>query len=533
MKATLLHRASAATLALLATASVAQFDPGKVLREPAGVAQHFPDPDVGYATPGLREGRSDFASHAEVLAFLDDLARSSPRVRIETLGRSQRGLEMPLVVLSAGAASDASLPTVLILAQQHGNEPSSGEAALAVAQLLAGPKAELLERVNVLIVPRANPDGAERFARTTASGIDVNRDHLLLQTPEARAIAVATLKYKPQVVLDLHEFTVGGRWVEKFGAMMKYDALLQPATVGNLDAKLAAAAQREYVDRTHAALAAQGLISFHYYTTSNDARDRTVSMGGVQPDTGRNVAGLRHAISILLEARGVGLGRAHFLRRVHTQVIAAMTVIETAADQGRRLVELVRQAGEHAGAQACRGELVVAARHSAGRQRLTFLDAVTGADLPIEVDWRAATPLQVVRQRPRPCGYLLQANEQEAVSRLQMLGVQVLAVVQASRWELERYIVTAQDDGQRQDARGAIEDAQPIRVLQVRTESASEVIAPGTLYVPLDQALAPLIAAALEPDSQNSYAANRLLDLEASRLRRVMKKPLPEWLGQP
>jgi Zinc carboxypeptidase len=516
-----MRRVLAAALSLLATSGLAQFDPAKALREPPAIARQFPDPDVRYATPGLREGRSDFPSHAEVLAFLDELAAKSPRLKIETIGQSQRGLPIPLVVFSR----DAALPTVLILAQQHGNEPSSGEAALAVAQLLAGPKAALLERVNVLIVPRANPDGAERFARTTANGIDVNRDHLLLQTPEARALAAATLKYKPQVVLDLHEFTVGGRWVDKFGAMMKYDALLQPATVGNLDPKLAAAAQREYVERTHAALAAQDLISFHYHTTSTDAQDKTVSMGGVQPDTGRNIAGLRHAISILIEVRGVGIGRAHFLRRVHTQVIAATTIIETAAGQGRRLVELVRQAEAAARAQACSGDLVIAARHSVARQRLTFLDAVTGAELPLEVDWRAATPLQVVRTRARPCGYLLAASESEALARLRMLGVELHAVSQAARWEVERYVVIAQDEGQRQDARGAIEDAQPIRVLQVRTERASEVIAPGTLYVPLDQPLAPLIAAALEPDSQSSYAASRLLDLESSRLRRVMSKP--------
>lgn len=81
------------------------------------------------------------------------------------------------------------------------------------------------------------------------------------------------------------------------------------------------------------------------------------------------------------------------------------------------------------------------------------------------------------------------------------------------------------------DTRGAIDDADAgIRVLQVKTERASDVVAPGTLYLPLDQPLAAVIAAALEPDSQSSYAANRMLDLEASGLRRVMAKPAPHML---
>ena len=41
------------------------------------------------------------------------------------------------------------------------------------------------------------------------------------------------------------------------------------------------------------------------------------------------------------------------------------------------------------------------------------------------------------------------------------------------------------------------------------------------MYVPLDQPLAGLIVAALEPDSQSSYAANRLLDPAGDRLLRV------------
>lgn len=521
--------ALAGLLAAVCATSQAQFDPAKVVREPEAIARRYPDPAVSFSTPGFNSGRGDFPSHAEVLAFLDDLARSSPRVKLETAGRSQRGLALPLVLLSARGQPDPALPTVLVLGQQHGNEPSGGEAALVLAQRLAGSQAALLDKVNVLIVPRANPDGGDRFVRTTASGIDVNRDHLLLQTPEGRALAAITLKYKPQVVLDLHEFTVAGRWVDKFGAMLKYDALLQPAGVGNLDPKIAAAAQAIYIERIKAALAAQGLSSFAYHTTSGDPKDKVVAMGGVQPDTGRNVGGLRPAISMLIEVRGVGIGRAHFLRRVHTQALAALTVVETAAAQGPQLLALVRQAEADAQASACHGDLVVEARHTPTRQNMVMLDALTGADLPIEVEWRAAEPLQVVRSRPRPCGYLLAAGQADAVERLRLLGVKLQAVAQASRWQLERYLVAAQDDGKRQDARGAIEDGAPIRVLTVSTEAASEVVGPGAVYVSMAQPLAPLIAAALEPDSQNSYAANRLLEVGAGQLRRVVKAPDAGW----
>ena len=46
----------------------------------------------------------------------------------------------------------------------------------------------------------------------------------------------------------------------------------------------------------------------------------------------------------------------------------------------------------------------------------------------------------------------------------------------------------------------------------------------GGYYVPLDQPLANLVLAALEPDTQNSYFANRLIDGVDGEAR-VMGRP--------
>lgn len=54
----------------------------------------------------------------------------------------------------------------------------------------------------MLIVPRANPDGAHHFVRGLANGADVNRDHLLEATPEGRALGRVFVEFAPDVVLD-------------------------------------------------------------------------------------------------------------------------------------------------------------------------------------------------------------------------------------------------------------------------------------------------------------------------------------------
>lgn len=521
-------RVLAATLLVLGGAAHAQFDPTKVAAQPASIARQFPGPATAYMTPAFVAGRQDFTTHAEVFGFLDALAQRSPRVRIEVHGRSQQGRTMALAVLTGTRGLDATLPTVLLLGQQHGNEPAGGEATLALAQILAIDRSALLERVNVLIMPRANPDAAERFARESANGIDVNRDHLLLRTPEAQAISAVARQYAPQVILDLHEFTVAGRWVSKFGAVMRADALLQAATVGNLSPTVQAA-QGRYLAAARTALESAGHRVDDYHTSSPDAKNLTVSMGGVNVDTGRNVGGLRNAISLLLETRGVGLGRVHLARRVQSHVLAALAVIETAGQDGVALVKMQQEAGRATADLACNGSMAVVVRQTAQRRQLNFLDATSGEARTIDVDWRSSHTLSVVRERQRPCGYLIGPSEGLAVQRLRDLGIQVDTLgahLPQRTWDIEDYLIEADGTGQRQDARGTIADSsQGIRVLRVKTAAGQAIPAAGTHYVSLNQPLAALVSAALEPDSQNSFAANRLLGIDGGQLRRVMRPP--------
>jgi len=240
-------------------------------------------------------------------------------------------------------------------------------------------------------------------------------------------------------------------------------------------------------------------------------------------------------VSLLIEVRGVGLGRAHLLRRMHTQVVAALEVVRAAAEQGPALVQRMRRAQADTAGRACRGDLVIAARHSTGRQAMVFADAVTGADLPLVVDWRAATPMDVQRTRPRPCGYVVAADQTEALERLRLLGARLQPVTRAARWATEHYAIVREGSAQRQDARGAIDDGgdAPLRRLEVRLDRVGYVVPPGSVYVGLDQPLGGLIAAALEPDSQSSYAANRLLAIESARLLRVLAPPRPDWFVAP
>ncbi|TMG97279.1 MAG: peptidase M14 [Betaproteobacteria bacterium] len=526
-------------LILLAFAPLADalYDPAREYLETPAVAARYPDPAVEIRTPAFAAGKTDFTSQDELIAFVNGLARRTPYMRVKIIGISQENRAIPLLIVARPPAGGGDLqkngrPTVLIIGQQHGNEPAGGEAALALAAELAADSAnrsgsKWLDRVNVLIVPRANPDGAHHFVRGLVNGADVNRDHLLLSTPEGRALGRVFTEYQPDIVLDCHEFGVKTRWLEKFGGLQRHDALIQYATVSNLPSALTDAAESMFRQPLVKALADAGLTQTWYYTTSYDSKDRVVSMGGVVPDTGRNIAGLRNAVSFLIETRGVGIGRAHFKRRVHTHLTAMHSVLDSTAANADAVLALGRTLRNGVAAAAGKGDIVVAGTATTTRNTLDLIDPDTGADKAIDVEWRSALAIDVRRKRTRPFGYVLPASEVEAARRLARLGATVLRLREDGMMDGERYRITRADEAKKDDVRRNDDEgvANVVR-LETGVEPTRVPAKTGDFYVPLDQPLANVIAAALEPDTQSSYAANRVLTLPQIAADRPAYVPL-------
>ncbi|MFN4119140.1 M14 family metallocarboxypeptidase [Acidovorax sp.] len=499
------------------------------------VAARFPDPSVTYSTPGLGQDRRAFTTNAELGQWLRSLAEApqsdGTRTRLLDLGMSQRGEPILGLLATRAAGTDPATldtsgrPTVVLVGQQHGDEPAGAEALLVISrELTQGLLEPLLDKINVVIIPRANPDGATASTRVTANGVDMNRDHLLLNTPEARALARVVNDYRPVLVVDAHEYTVVGRYLQKFNAIQRYDALLQYTTTANYPEFLTKASHEWYHQPMMAALKAQGLASDWYYTTSTRADDKSISMGGTQPDTGRNVNGLKNTVSLLIETRGVGIGRMHIQRRVHAQVTAITSALRSTADRAANLEQVRSFVVRDISAQACRDQVVVEAAATPTQRDLDFLDPETGADKVIRVDWNSSLTLKPTKTRARPCGYWLAADSTAAVERLKLLGLQVLRIAEPGSVLADTYRETARETSERRDVIGTIAgDTGIVRVQVSPMRSAIDVPA-GSYYVPLNQPRANLAVAALEPDTQNSYFANRVIE-ELGQAARVMAVP--------
>jgi hypothetical protein len=98
---------------------------------------------------------------------------------------------------------------VLLWSQMHGDEPSATPALFDLLDTIAthrgSPRvARVLDRLTLHVVPMLNPDGAERYQRRNAQGIDINRDALRLQTPEGRVLKAVRDRTAAAIGFNLH-----------------------------------------------------------------------------------------------------------------------------------------------------------------------------------------------------------------------------------------------------------------------------------------------------------------------------------------
>jgi hypothetical protein len=128
----------------------------------------------------------------------------SQRLRVEEIGRSLLGRELRAITFGSGPV------TVLLWSQMHGDEATATMSLADVLAWMTAPGTDALRdrvmrELTVVMVPMLNPDGAERFQRENAVGIDINRDARRLSTPEARALKALRDRLNPNFGFNLHD----------------------------------------------------------------------------------------------------------------------------------------------------------------------------------------------------------------------------------------------------------------------------------------------------------------------------------------
>jgi hypothetical protein len=378
---------------------------------------------------------AEWTSHEGELAFLEAVDEASDRVVIDTIGKTKEGRPLQLVRMGhpTPVSREAALrrPTSLFVCTQHGNEPAGREACLQRLRDLAfTDDADLVAQLRsqtILFVPSANPDGREANARGNSDGTDINRDHLNLATPEARAVAAVVRDWQPETVVDLHEYG------PSLPALYDDEVLVLWPRNLNMDQVVHDQAKELALDYITADEEEAGYSTDEYGQYELADQDIHQSAGDADEGIARNAMGLRHSLGILVETRVDGDPRngpqeleepAVRLRRVAAHTVAIDATLRFMRERGDRVARVTSTARRRA------------PREGRLRNEPVYFG---GAD--------NAEPTEEEVQDPPPCGYELTKGQLSEVRRtMALLGIRARGTYVSMAQEAEPLIALLLDE---------------------------------------------------------------------------------------
>ena len=307
----------------------------------------WPEYQSVFTTPWFTESHAahQITTQTQMEAYLASLDDADDNMYLYSTGVSGTFRnDIPMAVLTttdlSGAATledaakalDNGKPTVLYRTQLHGNEPAAGEAGLAVIMLLDSSWSKYLEKVNVCVVPRGNPDSAQNFIRNVAGSTDPNRDSLRIRTEEVENYMNLCQLLTPEVIVDGHEFQchVVDDQIEG-GDMLLGVGYTQENTGAFREVGL------EVAGEIFRGIAENGL-GCRYYSNAVNSVNANVS---------RNYASNQGTLFFLLESRGIGMGTLLYPRRVVSHVIALESALDYISQNAEKILDTVASEQQH------------------------------------------------------------------------------------------------------------------------------------------------------------------------------------------
>ncbi|MCY3676429.1 MAG: M14 family metallopeptidase [Gemmatimonadetes bacterium] len=516
------NRRLSAYLAGLATATAA-----------ASACSPSPPADA-FLTRAERTGYRETSSYADVVDFLERAAAASPSVHYTTYGFTNEGRALPLAVVGdiadpSPAAVRASGKTVVYLQGNiHAGEVCGKEALqMLLRDLLAGQHSEWRESLVLLIAPIYNADGNERVTltnrgrqhgpiggmgqRPNAQGYDLNRDHMKLESPEARSVARLLSEYDPQVSVDLH--TTNGT---RHAYHLTYSPPLHPNTPAGIDDFLRGGLLPQV---TESILQKYG---WHFYYYGNAFAPGGGERGWYtfdhRPRFNNNYIGLRNRIAILSEAYSY----ATFEERV----LATLYFVEEILDYVHEHADEVRQIVADADAASVVGESLAlrAAPERSPAPVDILMGAVveeahplTGLPLLLRADTQYVEPMYeygtfapTLTERV-PAAYLVPADLEDILVRLAAHGIELEPAAGAEGAASAAAVAPTPVDAEafRIDSVRTAErpfQGRNEQTLFGRYEMTQVTPAPGDMWARADQPLGRLLFSLLEPQSDDGFA---------------------------
>ncbi|WP_171685144.1 M14 family zinc carboxypeptidase [Paenibacillus planticolens] len=490
---------------------------------PAGVtAKEF------FGTPAFSSpDRLQFTTQEEMMAFIQNIAQTNPNAHLEIYGKSAQGRDLPLLLFTKDTPEqvrkEKKKPLIWIQNQIHGNEASATEAGLLIAKWITeGKFGDILDKINIVIVPRVNPDGSFLFQRGVTlptNGTDANRDFIKLETPEIQALNQASSKYMPDVYLDTHEYNtaVSSRSSSFRGpdspisstdfAWSYNDLEITSGKNLNINSNIRDMSHNDVLPKVREILNSKGVRSTDYFTTASSGtatKKAVLTEGSTDSRIGRNANGMKQALSYLIESRGITIGRYDYERRVFATASAAAAFIDVTANNADRIKQATTQAREdliNKGKTYDPNNKVVIDSMNPQEERLFKVIRDSKLDVvEVPIIWESATKAVPTLERARPTAYIMPDTEETAVAvkKLETIGLKVEKLTKEVQTSVESFTVTSVKN---------ISGTDPLeKEIKTNVSEATKTISAGSYVINMDQVLSSFAVMGLEPESPESYA---------------------------
>ncbi|KAL4728228.1 hypothetical protein ACLX1H_004970 [Fusarium chlamydosporum] len=434
-------------------------------KESDEVATNFPDVDGKIYSPaflkpdevakGFVNGTAAPHSQQALEQFLSTLAsRNDWMTYHNPVFTSEEGRSIPYVVLTSSKSllqatpmTDGNSTTKVRVWMQglvHGNEPAGEEGLLALlGKMDAEPEwtASVLEKLDIMILPRYNPDGAAYFQRYLATSFDPNRDHTKMASQQTMDVKALNLKFNAHVHLDCHEYGARRQLTYDNKTYLpsqdnQFSAFKNP----NVHKDIRSLAESLFVPKVHTALKDKNLTTSGYVVAFQEEGEGIRLQDFVTDTRGEVTVFMGQGLAFLSETRGIGLGDQYFKRRTTAGMTAALTVLQTAADNAERIYETVETA--RADFITNDQEIIVRDQPRWTNATWSYINAETGELTQVPVQFGNNTPPANNLTRSRPQAYIFSRAWSSAATKLRAAGLTVDELAVDFEGEVEAYNIT-------------------------------------------------------------------------------------------
>lgn len=489
-----------------------------------------------WVTPFEADAEHDFSpTYADTRAWFDRLDAASDLIRIEQFGVSPENRPIYAVIASKdGAAFDPAKPVLMIQAGIHPGEIDGKDAGMMLLRDIAFyGKDDLLDRVNLILIPILSVDGHERSGaysrpnqrgpriqgwRNTATNQNLNRDYLKMDQPEMRAVRGLILKYRPDLYVDVHvtdgmdyQYDVTYGYNGENGVWSR-----SPATARWLD--------DAFKPAMNAALEAQGHIPGELVFGVDDENPRAgLSDGGLGERFSNGWGSAAHVPTILIENHSL---KPHEQRVLGTYVFIEQALRHLATDGAALRAAVAADSALRPAEIPTNFVAVDTPTYTRAFKGITYETYDSPASGRREIRWLGQPDPELWQvpffgSRPtltlqRPDAYWVPAHRADVIERLRAHGIQMETLDAPRTVSVEMLRL---DDPKL--ATRANEGHVGVTVTSVTPERRDWTFQPGSVRVPTDQVLGDVVVLMLEPQSSESLFAWGLFPEVLSRVEYI------------